>query len=130
MTATMTVSEPAAVSASQSRLSFFILLRALPAWLQLARAERQRIAEQAMGSALALASAAQPVSLRHFDAEAFSGVCSDIVLCEASDMFQWHCVMESLRDSPVFSAPYFELLHIIPALEDGYRQFEAVQGNG
>jgi hypothetical protein len=41
---------------------FFILLRALPAWLQLARAERQRIAEHAMGSALQQAPRSRSVS--------------------------------------------------------------------
>ena len=115
------------MSVTHTRLHFFILLRALPAWLQLPREQRNTIATTALGKALSLSTAQQPLSLRHFDAEAFSGVCSDIVLCETGDMLQWHCVMEILRDSPLFSAPYFELVHIIPALEEGFRQFEALQ---
>jgi len=32
--------------------------------------------------------------------------------------------IERLRDSPLFAVPYFELIDILPALEDGYLDIE------
>jgi hypothetical protein len=32
--------------------------------------------------------------------------------------------MERLRDTDLFAKPYFEIVNIIPAIEDGFRAFE------
>lgn len=101
-------------------LTLFLHLRALPAWLALTRSERHRIGAEAIGEALAETG----VTYRHFDAEAFSAECSDIAMLEAADHARLNRVMERLRDSAVFTRPYFELVSIIPAMEDGFRQFE------
>jgi hypothetical protein len=106
---------------SSSRFTLFVLLRALPAWLALPRARRDAIGSTAVAQALA----GQPVTLRHFDAEAFTAQCSDVSLFETDDLRAFYAVMERLRDSPLFAHPYFELVQIIPAIEDGFRQFEA-----
>lgn len=105
------------------RLSVFVCLRALPSWLRLPRPERDRIASAALGAALG----GRDVTLRHFDAEAFSADCSDIALFEAGDALAFNGVMEALRDSPLFAEPYFELVRIIPAIEDGFRHYERMQ---
>lgn len=101
-------------------LTLFLQLRALPAWLSLPRAERNRIGTDALGQALH----GTGVTYRHFDAEAFSAQCSDIAMLEAADHVSLNRVMERLRDSAVFAQPYFELVSIIPAMEDGFRDFE------
>lgn len=105
--------------------AFFVLLRATPAWLRLSRDERRRQAEQHLSGAL---SASPGVRIRHFDAEAFSGICSDVLLVEATDPQQHYFFIERLRDTPLINQPYFEVVHIIPAIEDGYRAFEEKEG--
>ncbi len=103
------------------KMTVFLLLRALPAWLALDREARDAIAGQALEEALADGK----VSMRFFDAEAFSGACSDVAMFEADDPGQWYFAFERLRDSALFATPYFEVINIIPAYEDGHRQFEA-----
>ena len=103
------------------RMTIFVMLRALPSWLALEREARDRIAGEALGAGLADSA----VSMRFFDAEAFNGTCSDIAVFEAEEPAQWYFAFERLRDSALFATPYFEVRDIIPAYEDGYRQFEA-----
>ena len=66
----------------------------------------------------------QPVRIRHFDAEAFAAECTDVAVAETNDLYAWYFVMETLRDSPLFSVPYFEVVSIIPTIEDGFRAYE------
>ena len=108
------------------RLAFFILLRALPAWLALPR-EQRRTAWQTDALAQAL-SDPDRLSTRFFDAEAFTARCSDILLVETRDIDSQNDFMEALRDSPVFAEPYFELVDILPAMEDGFQRYEARRG--
>ncbi len=106
---------------ASARYAFFIHLRATEEWLRLARAERRRIAE----SCLRVATAGTPgLALRHFDAEAFTADCSDVVLAETTDPLLYYDFMERLRDSALLAHPYFVLVRIVPAIEDGYRGFE------
>ena len=109
---------------SYSRYTVFVLLKALPSWLSLSRSRRNEIAGAAMSRALL----DDAVTVRHFDAEAFSSFCSDVAVFETSDMMRFYFVMERLRDSPLFAEPYFELIQIVPAIEDGFRQFEQSAG--
>ena len=107
----------------QPRFIIFVFLRALPAWLSLSHAQRNEIGSAALTQALT----DETVTLRHFDAEAFTGFCSDVSVFEATDLMAFYFVMERLRDSPLFATPYFEVIQIVPAIEDGFRHFEAVQ---
>lgn len=103
------------------QITLFLHLTALPAWLALSRPDRRRIGEAA------LAHAAFP-RLRHFDAEAFSALSSDIVMVEGDSIDGLYAAMERLRDTPMFTTPYFRLDAIYPTVEDGFRQFEAAEG--
>jgi hypothetical protein len=66
--------------------------------------------------------------MRYFDAEAFSAHCSDVMMITASDLQQYYDFIETLRDSPMFAVPYFRLVQIVPAIEEGFRSFEERQG--
>ena len=103
--------------------SYFMLLRALPAWLALSREARKALADEQMGGALARCEG--QLSMRYFDAEAFSSPCSDVMMVETKDPRHHYFFMERLRDSPLFSVPYFEVLNIISTVEDGYKAYEA-----
>ncbi len=105
------------------RWTFLVLLRALPAWLALDRAERDDMANRALSEALSGGAGAPAVTMRFFDAEAFSARCSDFALFETADARAWYDVIERLRSSPLLAMPYFEIVEIIPAFEDGFRDF-------
>ncbi len=104
------------------RYAFFLLLRATPEWLRLSRRERSVRVDSHLAPLLRTYPA---IAIRHFDAEAFTTVCSDVMLVETSDLTQYYSFIEGLRDSPMVTVPYFEFLHIIPAIEDGFRAYEA-----
>ena len=112
------MADPDAPSAPHDTpLTLFLLVRALPAWLALPRAERRRIAEAAAPDA--------GLPLRQFDCEAFSAMCSDIWMLDGAPAGALNAAMERLRDTPLFAHPYFEWVAILPAIEDGWRAFEA-----
>ena len=75
-----------------------------------------------VGSALARRT---QLSLRHFDAEAFSSFCSDVMMIETIDVVAYYDFMEMLRDSPIITTPYFRIVQIVPAIEEGFQAFEA-----
>ncbi len=104
-----------------SRFTIFMLLEALPSWLSLDRTARGKIAEEALGSGLS----GFKVTHRHYDAEAFSGRCSDISVFETDDLTAYYYVIERLRDSAFFAVPYFRVIDIIPTIAEGYRDFES-----
>ena len=99
-------------------LTLFVLVRALPGWLALPRSERRGIAAR-------IAPAFQGVTLRLFDCEAFSAMCSDIWMLEGPTAEELNTAMERLRDTVLFTIPYFEFVAILPAIEDGWQRFEA-----
>ncbi len=100
----------------------FLLVNALPAWLRLPRDERARIFESEV---LSLLPRHPGLALRHFDCEAYSAVCSDVLMLKVADARQLHHFIEGLRDSSILTHPYFELVHVLPAWEDGYKAYEA-----
>ena len=104
------------------KTTIFILLTATPAWLSLNRPERRTFA----GEVLAPILAAHPAtSMRYYDAETFSGRCSDIAVFETEDLADYSDLIDALRDSAFFAAPYYHLVDVIPAVENGYRAYEA-----
>lgn len=101
--------------------TFFLLLQARPEWLALPRGERNALARAALSDA----GFAPATRLRHFDAEAFSAMASDIVTIETDDPADYYFGIERLRDSALLATPYFTIVAILPAIENGFRLFEA-----
>lgn len=105
---------------------FFILLRATPAWLALSREQRRALADQHLGPILQAHTG--QLTMRYFDAEAFTAHCSDVMTTQTQDPKHHYFFMEQLRDSPLIHMPYFEVVQIIPTVEDGYKAYEAQAG--
>lgn len=103
--------------------TIFMLLRATPHWLSHTMSERESIAQDC----LAQAGLGDQVSMCFYDAEAFSGTCSDVAVFEASDLAAYYFVIERLRNTPLFGKPYFDVLDIIPTLENGHRAFQQAE---
>lgn len=101
---------------------FFVQLRATSAWLRLSREQRRALSEQHLAPLLAANSGR--LSMRYFDAEAFSADCSDLMMIETAEPKLHYYFMERLRDTPLISEPYFEVVQIVPTIEDGYQDYE------
>ncbi len=68
------------------------------------------------------------VKLRFYDAEAFSGRCTDMAVFETADIRAYTFLIDALRDTPFFGLPHFEVLEVIPAIENSYREYDAAMG--
>ncbi|MGB3246499.1 MAG: darcynin family protein [Sulfitobacter sp.] len=85
--------------------------------------DRDSIANDCLGQALV----DERVAMRFYDAEAFSAACSDIAVFETTDMQAYYFAMERLRNTALISEPYFEIINIIPAIEDGFQTFQQAE---
>jgi hypothetical protein len=107
--------------------TIFVTLNATPQWLQHPPEERDRIASECLSEVMVDGR----VSMRFFDAEALCGTCSDVAVFETTDMMAYYFTMERLRNTALISAPYFEVVSIIPAVENGFRLFrQSEEGRG
>jgi len=104
-----------------TRFAIFLLLEATAGWLRLTREERREISVKHVGQSLAVYPS---LKLRHFDAEAFTTDCSDVMLIETGSLTDYYDFIERLRDSPIVTVPYFRFIKIIVAIEDGFRDYE------
>jgi len=105
-----------------SRLyTFFVHLRALPAWLALPRAERNHFNEQVLTPIFARYPA---VKVRWYDVEAFTARASDIAVFETASLQDYYFVIDAISDTAVCTVPYFEFVEIFPAVEDGFAEYE------
>ena len=57
--------------------------------------------------------------MRFFDAEAYNARSSDVILWEPADLKAYRSVVDSLRES-AFWGKYFDIVDIIPSVENGY----------
>lgn len=103
------------------KYTFFILMDATPEWLSLSREERSAFVETEL---MPIYKKYSKVSVRMFDAEAFSAECSDIAMYETEDVEQYHFMIDAIRDTKIFSVPYFEIVSILPAVEEGYTRYD------
>lgn len=110
------------MSENKTRYAFFLLLKASNEWLALSRPARAELAGKHLQEAFEASRGS--LSCRHFDAEAFHAPCSDVMLVEASDPWHYYRFMEALRDSPLICKGYFEVLSVIPTIEEGHAAYE------
>jgi len=104
------------------KYAFFLHLNATRAWLSLSREGRRKFFHRIQED---IFKKYPGISYRLFDVEAFNAHCSDIILFEANDVQQYYYLMEELRDSAIYTVPYFEIVGIYPAIEDGFSNFES-----
>ena len=55
---------------------------------------------------------------------AFAGRCSDVLVWETSDVGQYYEAVEALRDAGLLTRPWFEIVDVIPAIEDAWREHD------
>ena len=93
-----------------------------PAWLAMPRTERARFRAEHIEPVLARY--ADQLTIRHYDAEAFSTDPTDFALITTDDLAAYYFFIEELRDSPLITNGLAELRAIHIGVADGYRRFE------
>lgn len=106
-------------------MTFFMSLRSQPAWLALSRQQRADYIAEHVRPVFARH---PQVRMRFYDAEAFSGRCTDMAVFETDDLRAYGFLIDALRDLEFFGLPYFEVLDVIPAMEDGYVDYDEEMG--
>ena len=96
--------------------TLFMLLKTTRQWLDLEPEVRFAFIKENVNPIL---EAHPTVSMRFFDTESYTARISDIVVWKTSDLIAYQSVIKGLRDT-IFWDHYFEVLEIIPAVEDGY----------
>ena len=91
-----------------------VQLPALPAWLALPRDRRREIGARC----LAVAGRHPRVRLRWVDVEAFTGGCSDVLIAETPEPRAWYHLFEALRDTELFTVPYFRPEQILTGIDE------------
>ncbi|MCB1645657.1 MAG: Darcynin 1 [Pseudomonadales bacterium] len=104
-----------------AKYTFFVHMNATRHWLALSRAERSAISDKLAAS---IFSRYPSVKVRFFDVEAFSAACSDIAMYETDDIQDYYFLTEALRDSEIYTVPYFDIVGIFPAIEGGFETYE------
>ena len=93
-----------------------------PDWLK--KSWHERSDYEATHIAPILATFADRVSVRLFDAEAFSADHSDFLIVEATDMKDYYFFIEALRESQLFKDGLVAFKQIVIGIEDGFRAYE------
>jgi len=106
--------------------SIFMLVRATPHWLALAPKDRFAFIDAEIRHRLAEHPA---VRIRFFDVEHLSARISDVIWFETADLAQYRSLVEGLRETR-FWGHYFEVLEILPGIENGYARHYEVEPYG
>jgi darcynin-like uncharacterized protein len=93
-------------------LTFFMLMNATKEWLALTPVERERFVAAEVGPIFATNPS---VRMTFYDAEAFSARCSDVAVFETASIDDYTGVIDALRNTKLYTVPYFEIIDIIPA---------------
>ena len=107
------------------KLTFFMLLRSSPPWLAKTRQQRADFIDETLKPIFARY---PQVALRFYDAEAFTGRATDVAVFETADLRAYYFLIDALRDTPFLGLPYFEVLDVIPTVENGYVEYNEEMG--
>jgi hypothetical protein len=105
-------------------LFVFFLLQTRPAWLAKTPTERDRFMRDTL---LPLLDRRRGVKLRYFDAEAYSAAVTDVLMWQVTVEADYRALVEDLRETR-FWGHYFDVLQILPTVEDGFATHYRVPG--
>jgi chlorite dismutase len=103
-------------------MTVFMLVKTTPDWLALPDDARARALAEHVEPALKRHGT--DVRLRYYDAEFYSARVTDLWVWEVRDHEAYQSMIEALRDTPFWDR-YFQILDIIPAVEDAYARDRA-----
>jgi hypothetical protein len=103
--------------------TIFMLVKTTAIWLRLTSQSRFAFLDKTIKPILA---AHQTVKMRFYDSEAFSAKASDIIVWETTDLYAYQHLVEALRETD-FWGTYFEVLDIIPSIQNAYATMYEVE---
>jgi hypothetical protein len=101
---------------------YFMLLKTTATWLQIPTSKRFEFLDETIKPILRQHPG---VNMRFFDSEAFSGRFTDVLMWETANVKEYQALVEKLRETP-FWGTYFEIVEIVPAIENAYAIFNEV----
>lgn len=96
--------------------TILILMNATVQWLSLSEKERSDFVSETI---LPVMAEYPQVSAKFFDSEFFCGHVSDFMIVKTSDITAYQNLIEKLRATKIYCAPYFEIRDIIMGYENG-----------
>ncbi|WP_111307643.1 darcynin family protein [Confluentibacter sediminis] len=101
--------------------TILVLMNATPKWLSLTREQRSEFVEKELTPIFVRVS--KTVSVRLFDSEYFHASVSDFMIVTTTNLDDYKLLIELLRDTKVYAAPYFEIKDIIVGQENLFKDF-------
>lgn len=98
-----------------------VLLSATPQWLSLTRTQRGLFFEQEV--APLFQKVGKTVSVGLYDSEYFHASVSDFMIINTANLEDYQLLIEMLRDTKIYSAPYFEVKDIIVGQQNRFEDF-------
>lgn len=106
---------------SKKPYTILVLMNATPKWLSLTREERSRFFETEVMPIFARTGETVKTSL--YDSEYFHATVSDFMIINTASLGDYKLMIELLRDTKIYSAPYFEIKDIIIGQENLFEDF-------
>ena len=98
--------------------TFFMLLKATAHWRALDADAQRGVFDDAL---MTVFNRYPELRMRRFNASAFHGRCSHVIVwevCGDADVWQYVAAVEALHARPFFATPLFEIVDVIPGVED------------
>ena len=102
--------------------TIIILITTTEKWLRLSRKERNDFNTSFFIPLVAKYK--DFLQVRMFDSESTNAKHTDFLIIETSDLNHYYYFWEEVRDSKIYTEPYFVINDIIIGKEDGFREFE------
>lgn len=101
--------------------TILVLMNATCEWLSLTREERSSFFNKELAPIINRVS--QTVNVRMFDSEYFHSTVSDYMIVTTTELDDYKLLIELLRDTKVYGAPYFDIKDIIVGQENLFEDF-------
>lgn len=121
-----TAEERAPLESEASAYSIFMLVQARAEWLALEPKQRFAFLDKEIQGRL---EKHPGVQLRFWDVEHLNARVSDVLLFETQDLRQYQSLIEGIRETK-FWGHYFDVLEILPGIENAYAQHYDVEPYG
>ena len=99
-----------------------MLLNANPQWLALSREERSQFVKKDLHPIFDHLS--DRLDLKFYDSEYFHSSFSDYLIIQTYELDAYQTFIELLRDTKVYSVPFFEVKEIIIGIENQFEVFD------
>jgi len=109
---------------NETPFTVLLLMNATPAWLTLTRQQRALFVQHQITPIFKKTS--RHVRVRLYDSEYFHAKVSDYMIVETDDFYQYKLFIEMLRDTKIYSEPYFTIVDIVPGQENAFKQFDEI----